>query len=70
MLDWTGTCDRVCKSVGEPIPEFYRLLDKVVRKVPNAEFTASEIYEQFKQDFANEMAKLQEKYKGYSSPKN
>lgn len=54
-----------------PVPDFYKLLDKVVEKVQSDEFSAPDIYEIIKEQFPNELAKLQEKYKGsHYTPKN
>jgi len=53
-----------------PAPEIYGLLDKIIEKLPNEEFSAPEVFEQFKRQFPVDMAKLEEKYTGNYKPKN
>lgn len=61
---------KTATTEASPFPDFYKLLDDVIDQIPNVEFSAPEIFEQFKRQFPNEMVKLQEKYKGHFTPKN
>jgi len=44
-------------------PEIYKNLDKVIETIKSPEFTAPEVYREFKNLFPDEMAKLEERYK-------
>jgi len=46
-----------------PIPEIYRLLDKVIEEIKSPELTAPQVYQEFGRLFPDEMSKLKERYK-------
>jgi hypothetical protein len=45
------------------VPELYKNLDKVIGTIESLEFTAPEVYKEFRNLFPDEMAKLDERYK-------
>ena len=46
-----------------PIPEMYKLLDRVVREIRSQEFTAPDVYQEFGKLFPDKMSALEERYR-------
>jgi len=46
-----------------PVPEIYKLLDKVIEEIKSSELTAPQVYQEFGRLYPDEMSKLKERYK-------